>query len=171
RLAAEIPERIAAIAPVAGSMVVETFAPSRLMPIMHFHSVDDPRALYNGGLGPLFPTLQRVLHPPVEETIQRWVRHDQCPAAPAVGATIHGKVEGLDATHTATKLVYGPCQNGIEVILWKLTGAGHVWPGPGPKYPEWLLGKPTRVINASEEMWQFFKRFSRPDAPRLETKP
>lgn len=167
RLAAEIPERIAAIAPVAGAMVIERFAPSQPMPVMHFHSVDDQRALYQGGLGPRLPFLRRVIHPLVEETIKQWVQRDGCPTAPEIGATIHGKEAGLDETHTATKIVYGPCRDGTEVVLWKLTGAGHVWPGAGPRYPEWLLGAPTRVINASEEMWQFFRRFSRPNAPSL----
>jgi polyhydroxybutyrate depolymerase len=167
RLAAEIPERIAAIAPVAGSMVVKNFAPSRPMPVMHFHSVDDNRALYQGGLGPRFPFLTRVLHPPVEETIGRWVQHNGCPTEPGRGATQHGTTAGLDTTHTATNITYGPGREGTEVVLWKLTGAGHVWPGAEPKYPEWLLGAPTRVIDASEEMWRFFRRFSRPDAPQL----
>ncbi len=167
RLAAEIPERIAAIAPVAGGMVVEKFAPTLPTPVLHFHSVDDPRALYAGGPGPLWPFLRRTLHPPVEETIARWVRHDGCAATPTVAPTIRGATAGLDTSHTATKIRYGDCHEGVEVILWKLTGAGHVWPGAAQKYPQWLLGPPTRVINASEEMWTFFKRFSRPTAPSL----
>src|SRR5437868_1007422 len=37
-------------------------------PTLHIHSVDDPRALYHGGWGPVFPgTNNRMLHPPVEE--------------------------------------------------------------------------------------------------------
>jgi polyhydroxybutyrate depolymerase len=168
RLAVEIPERIAAIAPVAGAMMVESFASALAMPVLHFHSVDDTRALYGGGAGPLLPFLRRVSHPPVEDTITRWVRHDGCAAEPQVGSTLHGITEGLDTSHTAAKIVHGGCRDGVEVVLWKLTGAGHVWPGAGPKYAEWLLGAPTRVVNASEEMWTFFQRFSRPDAPPLQ---
>lgn len=167
RLAAEISERIAAIAPVAGSMVVTSFAPSQPMPIMHFHSVDDPRALYRGGLGPRFPFLTRVMHPAVETSLQRWIRYNECATQPQVEPTIQGAVQGLDTTHTATKFIYASCRAGVEIVLWKLTGAGHVWPGAGPKFPEWLLGPPSQVISASEEMWQFFRRFSRPEAPRL----
>ncbi len=164
RLAAEIPERIAAIAPVAGGMMVNQSTSMLPMPVMHFHSVDDPRAPYAGGFGPFLPFLRRVEHPSIEEVVQQWVRHNSCAPTPTVEATIHGKTEGLDASHTATKMTYGDCRDGAEVVLWKMTGAGHVWPGPGPKYPEWLLGPPTSVINASEEMWAFFQRFSRPDA-------
>lgn len=53
------------------------------------------------------------------------------------------------------------------VVLWKLTGAGHVWPGAAPKYPHWMLGSATSVVDASEEMWRFFRRFRRPGAPPL----
>jgi len=173
RLAAEVTERIAAIAPVAGGMVVESFAPSLPMPVMHFHSVDDPMAPYAGGPGKTL--IGREMHPRVEDTIERWVRHNGCAPQPTVGATLYGSTHGstrgfkrgADSAQTATKMVYDSCREGSEVVLWKLTGAGHVWPGPAPKYPEKLLGAPTSVINASEEMWRFFRRFSRPGAPRL----
>lgn len=167
RLAAEASDLVAAIAPVAGAMVLESLEPTRPVPVIHFHSVDDPRALFNGGLGPRFPFLTRTLHPSVEQTVQKWVQYDGCASEPVAGPTRHGQEGTGDASHTATKLVYAPCRGGAEVALWKLTGAGHVWPGAPPTYSELLLGEPSRVIDASEEMWQFFRRFSRPDAPPL----
>jgi poly(3-hydroxybutyrate) depolymerase len=61
-------ERVAAVASVAGAHVPETKA-GRGLPGMHIHSVDDPRALFAGGLGPAFPFMtHRVLHPSVEST-------------------------------------------------------------------------------------------------------
>lgn len=168
RLAAEIPERIAAIAPVAGAMVWNGQAPLQPVPVLHFHSVDDPRALYAGGLGPPFPmTTRRVMHPPVEETIARWVKADGCAPTPTVGLTLHGALGGPDASHTATRYAWGPGVDGAEVVLWKLTGAGHVWPGAGKIRAQRFLGPPTRVVDASNEMWAFFRRFSRPKAPAL----
>ncbi len=100
RLAVEASERIAAIAPVAGGMVVESFTPHLPMPVMHFHSVDDPRALYQGGLGPRWPFLTQVLHPPVEETIGRWVQYDACPPQPEIEPTRHGTAGREDARPT-----------------------------------------------------------------------
>ena len=83
RLAAEMSDRIAAIAPVAGSMVVPSPNPCRPVAMLHVHSVDDPRALYDGGLGPPFPlTKSRVLHPSVSRTIRWWVQQNGCPAQP-----------------------------------------------------------------------------------------
>jgi polyhydroxybutyrate depolymerase len=67
RLAAERADVVAAIVPVAGAMSLSSFAPSRPVPVLHIHSVDDPRALYGGGLGPPFPgTNSRVMHAPEE---------------------------------------------------------------------------------------------------------
>ena len=160
RLAAEAPDRIAAVAGVAGAMTLPRFAPTLPVPVMHIHSVDDPRALYNGGLGPAFPmTSTHVLHQSVESMLGKWLAHDGCPAEPRIAGPVPGKA--ADAAHTATRYQYGPCRAGSEVVLWKLTGAGHVWPGGQHDYLPLLLGPGTAVIDANREMWQFFSRFSR----------
>ncbi|HYU27005.1 MAG TPA: PHB depolymerase family esterase [Thermoanaerobaculia bacterium] len=152
RLAAEAPDLVAAIAPVAGSMVLARFHPTKPISIMHIHSVDDPRALYNGGLGPPFPmTNNRIEHPPVEQQLAKWIAYDGCRATPTVARRLSG--EG----NTATKLVYAPCTSGAQIVLWKLTGSGHVWPGSSKNF-ERLLGKPTHLFDASEEIWSFFSR-------------
>ena len=158
RLAAQLPDRIAAIAPVAGSMVTREIYRGRAVPVMHIHSTDDPRALYAGGLGPPFPmTRTRVLHPPVEEGIARWVKADACATGPRQEAQLQ------DAKgHSARKIVYARCKGGAEVVLWKLSGAGHVWPGGKPDYLVMLLGPSTAVIDANLEMWRFFSRYTLP---------
>lgn len=168
RLTAEMPDRIAAIAPVAGSMVVSSPNPRRPVSILHIHSVDDPRALYDGGLGPPFPlTKSRVFHPSVSRTICWWVQHNGCPAQPREGELLRGTPGSKEAAHTAQRFVYGPCREGTEVALLRLTGAGHGWPGGTSILSERIMGPATSVIDASEELWAFFRRFSRPDAPPL----
>ena len=155
RLAAELPGRIAAIAPVAGAPVFERPATARAIPVLHIHSVDDPRALYAGGLGPPFPlTSARVQHSPVEERLAAWAGANGCAAAmePRERREWNG--------HTATLLAYPGCR--AEVLLWKLTGAGHVWPGGEPDYFPRLLGPGTAVIDANEEIWRFFSRHRLP---------
>jgi polyhydroxybutyrate depolymerase len=168
RLAAESAERVAAIAPVAGAMMLDDFAPSRPVPVMHVHSVDDPRALFAGGLGPRFPfTNRRVEHRPVMAGLERWIRRNGCPPGPHVGRRVVAPEGRSDAGHTATQLVFAPCESGADVVLWKLTGAGHGWPGGKAALPERWVGPNTQVIDASEEAWRFFQRFRRPDAPPL----
>jgi polyhydroxybutyrate depolymerase len=159
RVARDAPDLVAAIAPVAGASLLEPPAGRDAVPIMHIHSVDDPRALYAGGFGPPFPmTSLRVRHPPVEPSLMQWVDANGCAREPHIGATIHG---GPGATHSATPITFAPCRDGVEVVLWRLTGSGHVWPGGRPDYLTRWLGESTDVIDANVEMWRFFQRFGR----------
>jgi len=160
RLAAEAGDLIAAVAPVAGGMVVPGMKSTRAVPVMHIHSVDDPRALYAGGLGPPFPlTKSQVFHPNIDQMIARWVKYNGCSTEPAVVDRRAGR-EG--SGQSSTRYVYSHCRDGVEVDLWKLTGAGHVWPGGKQKFMERILGPSTEIIDANQEMWNFFKRFSLP---------
>jgi polyhydroxybutyrate depolymerase len=176
RLAAQASERIAAIAPVAGSMVLPERHPDdptpalavpgkRAVPIMHIHSVDDRRALYYGGLGEPFPmTGLRTRHPHAEEVLYNWVTFEACAPKPAIAEVRQGARGTATAEHTATKYVFSGCRDGAEIVLWKLAGAGHVWPGGRLDYHPRLLGPGTDVIDANEEMWKFFRRFALPPA-------
>jgi polyhydroxybutyrate depolymerase len=158
RLAVEASDVIAAVAPVAGGMVLPTITSSRVIPIMHIHSVDDPRALYGGGLGPPFPlTKSQVFHPNIDQMIAKWVKHNGCASEPTVAER---RADRDGRGHTATKYVYSSCRDGVEVVLWKLTGAGHVWPGGKQKVMERLLGPSTDILDANREMWNFVSRFS-----------
>jgi polyhydroxybutyrate depolymerase len=160
RLAAEAGDLIAAIAPVAGGMVVPGFKSARAVPVMHIHSVDDPRALYNGGLGLPFPlTKSQVFHPNIDQMILRWAKHDGCSVKPTI---VDRRTERDGSGQSAIRYVYSNCQNGAEVDLWKLSGAGHVWPGGRQKVMERILGPSTEIIDANQEMWNFFQRFSLP---------
>ena len=86
RLAAEAPDQLAAIAPVAGAMLLEPFEATKPMPVLHIHSVDDMRAPYEGGPGALFPLNIRVHHNAVETELGRWIALDGCPHDPTVVA-------------------------------------------------------------------------------------
>jgi poly(3-hydroxybutyrate) depolymerase len=50
------------------------------------------------------------------------------------------------------------------VQLWKLTGAGHGWPGGHVPLPEKVMGPETVTIDAALEVWRFVSRFRRSDA-------
>jgi len=164
RVAAEASDLLAAIAPYAGAPYFDLlgFSPSRSMPVLHVHSVDDPRALYGGGLGPPFPiTGVRTEMNPVERELDRWVAHNGCPSAPNIGTTIPGALGTISEGHTATLHTWGPC-SGAEVRLLKLTGAGHAWPGvEHPPALEAILGPATAIIDIEEEIWNFVSQYSR----------
>ena len=160
RLAAERSGIIAAIAPVAGALDVRTFAPTRAVPVMQIHSVDDPRALYAGGFGPPFPgTDVRVLHQSVQSGLDRWIAANGCVTRPD---TLAAKRENPSG-QSALLLVWKGCRDGSEVAHWKLTGSGHGWPGESPPPGgESLAGPQTKLIRAADEVWAFVSRFRTP---------
>jgi polyhydroxybutyrate depolymerase len=41
------------------------------------------------------------------------------------------------------------------VILYTVEGGGHTWPG-GKHLAEWVAGRTTDDINATQLMWEFF---------------
>jgi len=160
RFASEQAGRVSAIIPVGGAMDLAHFSPARPVAVLHIHSVDDPRALYDGGLGPNFPgTDHRVEHQPVSQSLARWAQFNGCQPQPLTQAVSEGR--GPDAGQTVTRLVYTGCQAGGAVEHLRLSGSGHGWPGVRvPRLRRKLLGPDTTLINAAEESWRFAARFS-----------
>ncbi len=163
RFASEHAERVSAVIPVAGAMDLTEFSPARPVALLHIHSVDDPRALYAGGLGPPFPgTRHRVAHQPVVRGLAQWAAHNGCSPQPQTQAVIRG--DGRDAGQTVTHLVYTGCLKGGAVEHLRLSGSGHGWPGvQAPWLRRQILGASTTLVNASEQAWKFAARFSRTD--------
>ena len=147
RLAAELSERIAAIAPVAGTLAIETIAPKRPVPVMHFHGTADRMVPYT----PPNARTQRFLRfKSVEDTVQTWARINGCPREPTT-------TELPDIAHDDTKVTrtaYGPGKDGSEVVLFIIEGGGHPWPGQEP--PVRFIGKSTKNMSANELIWEFF---------------
>ncbi len=165
RLAALASDHIAAIAPVAGSMVTQTFTPKHPMPIMAFNSVDDPLLHYTGGSGNQVQSLfQRNLgNPGVEEGLAKWRQFDGCPDQPQVAPNLSGKPGTTNEGITVTRYAWAPCNRQTEIVLWKFTGSGHIWPGGIQNRFVHVLGRGTDLIDANEEMWRFFTKFALPD--------
>jgi polyhydroxybutyrate depolymerase len=159
RIAAEASDRIAAIAPVAGGRAAVLGDGVRAMPVMHVHSVDDPVVPFAGGETVIFPLVYSIPHPAVADVVRDWALHDRCPLAPSE-TLLPSSTEGQSALRTT----WGPCADGTEVVLWQLRGAGHVWPGSPATFRNWFVGPSTSVIDVREEMWSFFRRFTRPEA-------
>lgn len=162
RLAAEAPERIAAIVPVAGAMWIGDRPTTQTgVPVLHIHSVDDPRALYHGGLGPPFPgTDSRIDHMPVEAGLDYWVEANGCAPDPTT-LVIRDGVEA-DLGQRLVHLRWTGCSSGAVVEHIRLEGVGHGWPGAKVgRLVQRVLGRPTTLLNASEAAWEFASRRSR----------
>ncbi len=164
RLAAEAADRIAAIAPVAGAMNVEKpFAPSRAVPVLHIHSVDDPRALWAGGDNKSMSGAT-IHHEPVVAALELWETRNGCTGKAEEVERRTAPSPNGEGEHTAIHLAVTTCTSGAPIELWKLSGPGHGWPGESePPLPERVVGPRTNVINAAEEAWKFFARFALDD--------
>ncbi|HRZ82059.1 MAG TPA: hypothetical protein P5069_06320, partial [Candidatus Hydrogenedentes bacterium] len=56
---------------------------------------------------------------------------------------------------TTRRVAYTGCA--AEVELYIVEGGGHTWPGGGPDYPRWIVGRTARDFSASETIWAFFR--------------
>jgi polyhydroxybutyrate depolymerase len=162
-MAAEDSGQIAAIASVSGQVELPSIDPTRPVPTMEFHSVDDPIALWAGTAG-----ANRKNRYSVMEGIHKWVTADGCSGQPQHGQKIVGATGTESVGESAQLVTYTGCAGGTEVALWRLTGSGHVWPGApfnlGPP-STWLLqgvGRGTVLVDANQAMWDFFKQYSLP---------
>jgi polyhydroxybutyrate depolymerase len=149
RLAAELSDRIAAIAPVAGTMAIDKYAPKRPVPVMHFHGTADTMVPFGGPSGrtPKFLGFKSV-----EDTIKICVKANGCPEKPTVVELPDKAGDGTPVTQKT----YGPGKDGAEVVLFVIEGGGHTWPGQQP--PVGFIGKSTKNISANDLIWAFFEK-------------
>ena len=162
RLACELSSKITAIAPVDGNipyLLLHECSPSRAVSVLAINNVDDPLVPFEGGeiWGHFHRVkLGRVLS--VNESISFWVRKDKCSATPFI------EQEPDRDPSDGTRVLRKEFAKGIdktEVILYKIDGGGHTWPGGLQYLPAWLIGKTSRDIDANEVIWNFFKRHTR----------
>ncbi len=146
RLACELGNRIAAIAPVSGTMTDvagSSCTPQREMPVLHIHGTNDFVVSYNGGFG----------NQSVDQVLEFWNNYNECPATPVIVNLPDIVAEGS----TVQRYSWAPCTDSAEVILLKVINGGHTWPG---SVGTTGIGITNRDIVASSEIWNFVKRFS-----------
>lgn len=154
RLAAELSDRIAAIAPVSGTMAISEAKPKRTVPIMHFHGTADRVVPF---AGPDKGTPKFLTFKSVEDTVRIWAEINHCERKP-VAEKIPDK-----ANHetTVTKKTYKPKnKDGAEIVLFEIENGGHTW--PGRQLPFNLTGKSTKDISANDLIWDFFEKHKLP---------
>lgn len=147
RLACELEDKIAAIASVTGVMsdsIYNSCQTDRPVPILHLHGTADPTVAYNGTFG----------NTAVETGIDWWVQNNNCPT-PGVTTAIPD-ISTTDGS-TVEKIYYGPCDDNTEVVLFKITGGEHTW--PGVTFP---IGVTNQDIQGSSEIWLFFRKHTLP---------
>lgn len=157
RLAAERPELLAAIAPVAGSIggrsgpdapELKPAKPARPVPVVIFHGTDDQHVLFDGGK--TVKGFGNRVDRSVEDAVRFWVEANGCDPKGTTETLAGGQVR---------RTSYAPRANGAEVVLYAVVGQGHAWPG-GLK-PRWRADEPSRAISATDTIWEFFRAHAR----------
>jgi len=154
-LACNESERIAAIAPVSGTMPVADAPrckPKRAIPVLEIDGTADPIVPYNGGEITLAGLKRgQVLSAPA--TAAFWAKNAGCSPDPATSTL--PPIATSDGT-TVTSTTYSGCSSHASVVLYTIQGGGHAWPG-GPQYlPALLIGPASRELDASDTIIQFF---------------
>jgi len=143
-LACQLGDKIAAVAPVAGSMTPETYdecSPIHSMPILQFHGTTDNVVPYDGA----------IWTRPVQDAIDYWVDYNNCYPLPT---TIQIPDTDPNDGSTVEHIIYPTGDNGVSTEHFKIYGGGHTWPGSA------FGGSGTNYdINASAEIWKFFLKY------------
>ena len=146
RVAAELADRFAAVAPVAGTLALASIHPSRPVPIMMFHGSADGIVPVAGPAGRVPDTMRFTS---VANTVNTWRAVNGCDAH---GHTTHIADIAHDGTTVDTTVYTG----NADVVLVEINSGGHTWPGMQP--PVAFLGLSTTNVSANDLMWEFFCR-------------
>jgi len=170
-LACTMSDRFAAIVAVSGLQLDRPCRTTRPVPILTFHGTADPILYFNGGVGT--GTLNRLLgggsggsptgssttttlpkanlHGAGEPaTVQAWAVKDGCDPHPT------------DTRQSSQIIVRRyACPVGTDVVFTIVLGGGHAWPGSrfSQKISS-LTGFTTFQVNATDDAWSFFRRFT-----------
>ena len=139
QLACQPGREVAAVAAVGGLRAPSPCA-APPVPVLGVHGTADPQNPYEGHGQPYWTYS-------VPEAARRWAVQDGCAAAPAVNRTSPG----------VTLTTYHDCRGAGAVLLYTLTGRGHVWPTARSGF------------DCDETVWRFFAEHSRQVADRIPT--
>lgn len=132
-LACELNDKIAGIGSVTGLMfqnVLNNCTPAKSVPIIQIHGTDDGLVNYDN----------------VETVINFWIDYNNTDTTPIVE-----DIPNTNTTDGSTveRFTYKNGDNNTEIQHLKITNGRHEWPGY----------EGNMDINASEEVWNFLKRF------------
>ena len=146
RLAAEMPERFAAVAPVASQCWVLNPQPKKPLPTLFIIGTDDPLVPFNGGESTL-PWGGKRYTPPVEGSLEKWARAIHCSTQPVA----------VTETNTVRVVEYRPETGGALFRACFIEGHGHQWPGSRQVLPMRFSGADTSPLKATDVIWEFFE--------------
>lgn len=151
RLACELSNRIAAIAPVSGTLEDSAFVcnPSRSISIIQFHSLLDSNIFLQGGYG---TGVSGHFFNSVNYGLTKFATFNNCNTPPDSNYYSNG-------SSFYYKKRWHSCDCNADKILYVTSDGGHSWPGGQQgSYPG--ADPPSTQINANDSIWNFFQQYS-----------
>jgi polyhydroxybutyrate depolymerase len=150
RLACELGDRIAAIAPVAGELAeVPPCALKAPVSVLAINGTADPLVPYDGGeVG----HHRGHVHSAMDSTAY-FARREGCGVA-RTSEAMADTDPGDDTRSERTR--YTDCPRGIAVDLITVENGGHTWPGAAQYLPRFAIGATSRDFDGSRYIWEFF---------------
>ncbi|NLI76095.1 MAG: esterase [Candidatus Riflebacteria bacterium] len=149
---------IAAVTATMGEAVAASFTPTLPVSVMIINGTEDPLVPYDGGEVKILRTKRgRCVSTAV--AVDKWVTFNGCASPPAVA--VWPDVDPDDGC-LVTASTWSGGRAGTEVVLLKVAGGGHTWPGGGQYLPQGLIGRVCRDFAATTVIWQFFRSHPRP---------
>ena len=158
RAACELGPRIAGIGVVVANLPVDWDCKVKRMPAIFVHGTDDEFMPYDGGqiaAGKTRQNLGQVRS--VDETIETFKRINGC-----TGLKDQKMLDEVGRDKTAAVVTDYECTSGALRQI-EIQGGGHTWPGARTSIvADWVLGNTSDEVNATAEIWGFFKALSGP---------
>jgi polyhydroxybutyrate depolymerase len=157
RVGIELSQRIAAIAPVSGALWFNKVQLEKGVSLLYITGNADSINPMDGGTprmrgGTSFKKAPETPKPPVRQNIQTWVEALKCSPVP--------KTQNTDCKEILT-IAYEGGIGKTDVFFTVIDGHGHVWPGAKAQLPEFIVGKATQHLQATDAIWEFFKKHPR----------
>lgn len=150
RLACEIPKLLAGVATVSGTTQVDTCNPSKPLPHIIIHGTADTNVPYNGGRSKSPFNSGTFLA--VEDELQTWSKRNGCEGNREITRLSDAAKDGT----SVDTLKYQRCPQGKEVVLYRVNGGEHAWPGGRAGTNALERAESTKDLNASETILNFF---------------
>lgn len=156
--ATRLAHRLAAFSVVLAGMPPpgRTQAPTTPLPVLIFGCTADPLIHYHGGK----PWYALGFAEPVrgiEDSAHAWRELAGLPDTPDV---VRLPVSDPRARTSVTRFMWGHEPDGLQVGLYRITGAGHAEPSRLKRYPRfinWLTGLQNADLEVAEAAWDFFR--------------
>lgn len=156
RISREMTDRVRAVAPVCATIPVgatDAYLAAPAMSILPVNGTADPLVPYNGGYVQVLGRKRGAITS-TDATVEVF-RERSGSSADAIYTELPDADPG-DGTRVA-KYEYVNPATGDKVVLLKIQGGGHAWPGGWPYLNERLIGRTSMDINACDVIWDFFR--------------